>query len=135
MAKLQIKHCCEWTISRHHWNTNLFRWMQSRTCLNYKSTCSTQRYKYWNTTKIWLPQTLQRNYVKCLIEVGKHINTYIRYECNVLSLFLLNCKVHSDLYKHNKLYIYIILYNILKIVELDCCQIILLSIYVPSTHA
>jgi hypothetical protein len=30
---------------------------------------------------------------------------------------------------------FIILYNILKIVELDCCQIIILSIYVPSTHA
>ena len=28
-----------------------------------------------------------------------------------------------------------ILYNILKIAELDCCQIIILSIYVPSTHA
>ena len=30
---------------------------------------------------------------------------------------------------------FIILYNILKIAELDCCQIILSSIYVPSTHA
>jgi hypothetical protein len=29
----------------------------------------------------------------------------------------------------------IILYNILHIAELDCCQIIILSIYVPSTHA
>jgi hypothetical protein len=29
----------------------------------------------------------------------------------------------------------IILYNMLKIAELDCCQIIILSIYVPSTHA
>ena len=28
-----------------------------------------------------------------------------------------------------------ILYNILKIAELDFCQIIILSIYVPSTHA
>jgi hypothetical protein len=27
------------------------------------------------------------------------------------------------------------LYNILKIAELDCCQVIILSIYVPSTHA
>ena len=27
------------------------------------------------------------------------------------------------------------LYNILKIAELDCCQIIILSIYVPSTQA
>ena len=30
---------------------------------------------------------------------------------------------------------FIILYNILNIAELDCCQIIILSIYVPSTHA
>jgi hypothetical protein len=30
---------------------------------------------------------------------------------------------------------FIILYNILIIAELDCCQIIILSIYVPSTHA
>ena len=30
---------------------------------------------------------------------------------------------------------FIILFNILKIVELDCCQIIILSICVPSTHA
>jgi hypothetical protein len=30
---------------------------------------------------------------------------------------------------------FIILYNILKIAELDCCQIIILSIYVASTHA
>jgi hypothetical protein len=30
---------------------------------------------------------------------------------------------------------FIIQYNILKIAELDCCQIMILSIYVPSTHA
>jgi hypothetical protein len=30
---------------------------------------------------------------------------------------------------------YIILYIVLTIAELDCCQIIILSIYVPSTHA
>ena len=35
----------------------------------------------------------------------------------------------------HKTNIYIILSNILKIAELDCCQIIILSIYVPSTHA
>ena len=29
----------------------------------------------------------------------------------------------------------VILYNILKIAELDCYQIIILSIYIPSTHA
>jgi hypothetical protein len=33
------------------------------------------------------------------------------------------------------IYIFIILYNILQIAELDCCQIIILSIYVPSTRA
>ena len=27
------------------------------------------------------------------------------------------------------------IYNILKIAELNCCQIIILSLYVPSTHA
>jgi hypothetical protein len=32
-------------------------------------------------------------------------------------------------------YTTIILYNILKIAELDCCQIIILSTYVPSAHA
>jgi hypothetical protein len=30
---------------------------------------------------------------------------------------------------------FIILYNILKLAELDCCQIIISSLYVPSTHA
>ena len=30
---------------------------------------------------------------------------------------------------------FIILYNIFEIAESDCCQIIILSIYVPSTHA
>jgi hypothetical protein len=42
---------------------------------------------------------------------------------------------------HNLLYFlwlyndfFIILYNILKIAELDCCQIIILSLYVPSTR-
>jgi hypothetical protein len=30
---------------------------------------------------------------------------------------------------------FIILYNILKIAELYCWQIIILSMYVPSTHA
>ena len=30
---------------------------------------------------------------------------------------------------------FIIIYNILKFCVIDCCQIIILSIYVPSTHA
>jgi hypothetical protein len=37
------------------------------------------------------------------------------------------------IYMYNEFFI--ILYNILKIAELDCCQIIILSVYVPSTHA
>ena len=56
--------------------------------------------------------------------------TDILYDCHLLR------------YLHNILYFpwlydefFIILYNILKIAELDCCQIIILSIYVPSTHA
>ena len=27
------------------------------------------------------------------------------------------------------------IYTVLRIAELDCCQIIVLSIYIPSTHA
>jgi hypothetical protein len=53
---------------------------------------------------------------------------------------LYGCHLLRCLY--NKLYFLwlynefiITLYNILKIAELDCCQIIILSIYVPSTHA
>jgi hypothetical protein len=51
---------------------------------------------------------------------------------------------HFCSHTHTHIYIYIlwlyneffiILYNILKTAELDCCQIIILSIYVPSTHA
>ena len=73
---------------------------------------------------------------------------------------LLNTRVNVDLHNCHYIYIYIyirekvtlrlynilyflwlyneffiILYNILKIAELDCCQIIILSIYVPSTQA
>ena len=33
------------------------------------------------------------------------------------------------------IYTFVYISNILKIAELDCCQIIILSIYVPSTHA
>ena len=43
--------------------------------------------------------------------------------------------IHTNTQAHIYIYIYIILYNILKISELYCCQIIILSIYVPSTHA
>jgi hypothetical protein len=41
---------------------------------------------------------------------------------------------HVKISLNMHVYVYI-LYNILKIAELDCCQIIILSIYVPSTHA
>ncbi len=30
---------------------------------------------------------------------------------------------------------FITLFNILKIAEVDCCQVIILSMLVPSTHA
>ena len=61
-----------------------------------------------------------------LISSGKDI----LYGCH-----LLRC-LHNILY-FRWLYndFFIILYNILKTAELDCCQIIILSIYVPFTHA
>jgi hypothetical protein len=54
----------------------------------------------------------------------------ILYGCHLLRcLYNILC----FLWLHDE--IFIILYNILKIAELDCCQNIILSIYVPSTHA
>jgi hypothetical protein len=75
----------------------------------------------------------------------KHFLAFILYftgitilESNDGSLYLHNNprRLYNILYLlwlYNEFFI--ILYNILKIAELDCCQIIILSIYVPSTHA
>ena len=56
--------------------------------------------------------------------------TYILYGCHLLRCLY---NILYFLWLHDE--IFIIRYNILKIAELDCCQIIILSIYVPSTHA
>jgi hypothetical protein len=56
--------------------------------------------------------------------------TDILYGCHLLRC-LYNILYFLWLYNE----FFIILYNILKIAELDCCQIIILSICVPSTHA
>ena len=56
--------------------------------------------------------------------------TDILYGCHLL---LDVCIIYFIFCDYNEFFI--ILYNILKIAELDCCQIIILSIYVPSTHA
>jgi hypothetical protein len=56
--------------------------------------------------------------------------TDILYGCHLLRC-LYNILYFLWLYDE----LFIILYNILKIADLDCCQIIILSIYVPSTHA
>jgi hypothetical protein len=56
--------------------------------------------------------------------------TDILYGCHLLRC-LYNILYFLWLYND----FFIILYNILKIAELDCCQIIILSIYVQSTHA
>ena len=57
--------------------------------------------------------------------------TDILYGCYLLLevciIYFISCDCKNEFF--------IILYNILKIAELDCCQIIILSIYVPSTHA
>ena len=55
---------------------------------------------------------------------------------NLQNHYLLSCHFKNTkidkMSKYGSFYIYI---YILKIAELDCCQIIILSIYVPSTHA
>ena len=56
--------------------------------------------------------------------------TDILYGCHLL---LDVCIIYFISCDYNEFFI--ILYNILTIAELDCCQIIILSIYVPSTHA
>jgi hypothetical protein len=62
--------------------------------------------------------------------------TEIQWDRYIVWLSLASRRLYNILYflwLYNE--IFIILYNILKIAELDCCQIIILSIYVPSTHA
>ena len=56
--------------------------------------------------------------------------TNILYGCHMLRRLY---NILYFLWLHSEFFI--ILYNILKIAELDCCQIIILGIYVPSTHA
>ena len=80
-----------------------------------------------------------------------NFQTYIIFSMNLVSI-LSNFEIQWDRYivwlslasrrLYNILYFlwlynefFIMLFNILKITELDCCQIIILSIYVPSTHA
>ena len=78
-----------------------------------------------------------------------YFQTYIIFSINLVTQETLRTSGTDILYGchvlrclHNILYFlwlynefFIILYNILKITELDYCQIIKLSIYVPSTHA
>ena len=56
--------------------------------------------------------------------------TDILYGCHLLRCLY---NILYILWLYNEFFI--ILYNILKNAELDCCQIIILSIYVSSTHA
>jgi hypothetical protein len=62
-------------------------------------------------------------------------NFEIQWDRYIVWLSLASRRLYNILYflwLYNEFFI--ILYNILKIAELDCCQIIILSIYVPSTH-
>jgi hypothetical protein len=60
----------------------------------------------------------------------RYSGTYILYGCHLLRCLY---TILYFLWLYNAFFS--ILYNILKIADLDCCQIIILSIYVPSTHA
>ena len=66
---------------------------------------------------------------------GHHHDRADHYEIQssqmTIDLFLFT-QIFSFLYHRQDLFG---LYSLLKIAELDCCQIIILSIYVPSTHA
>ena len=63
-------------------------------------------------------------------------NFLIQWDIYIVWLSLASRRLYGILYfllLYNEFFI--ILYNTLKIAELDCCQIIILSVYVPSTHA
>jgi hypothetical protein len=92
-------------------------------------------------TKIWQLKNL-------ILTVWFNFQTYIIFSISLVSLIplrssgtdiLYGCHLFLDvciiyfifLWLYNEFFI--ILYNILKFAELDCCHII--SIYVPSTHA
>ena len=64
-----------------------------------------------------------------------NINQPSSHLSSSLNVYLLRrlYNIHYFLWLYNEFLIF--LCNILKIAELDCCQIIILSIYVPSTHA
>ena len=81
-----------------------------------------------------------------------NFQTYVIFGSNIVSQVSLRCSGTDIVYGchllrcfYNPLYFlslyndfFIILYNIFKIADLECCQIIILSIYVPyiraSTH-
>jgi hypothetical protein len=81
--------------------------------------------------------------------VWLNFQTYLIFSSNLVSQVTLRSDGTDIVYGfhllrclHNLLYFLwlyndflIILYNILNIAELDCYQIIILSIYVPSTYA
>ena len=92
----------------------------------------------WHFTGMWKPLTLyifSDVYLIFSINLVSQVTlrssgTDILYGCHLLRC-LYNMLYFLWLYNE----FFIILYNILKNAELDCCQIILVSIYVPSTHA
>ena len=74
---------------------------------------------------LWLVDSL-----RLYIYIFRSSGTDILHGCHLLRR-LYAIRYFLSLYNE----FFIILYNILKIVELDCHQIIILSTYVPSTHA
>ena len=85
-----------------------------------------------NSNTVWFNfQTYIIFSIKIISQVTlRSSGTDILYGCHLLR-YLYNILYFMCLYNE----FFIILYNILTIAELDCCQIIILSIYVPSTHA
>jgi hypothetical protein len=94
---------------------------------------------------------IQSQEIKYIIQTFKQVTIYLSHWISKLPLLILNIiyvwkssqtMLELDLWAVKfvffpRLYneFFIILYNILKLAKLDCCQIIILSIYVPSTHA
>jgi hypothetical protein len=86
-----------------------------------------------NSNTVWFNS---QTYILFSINLVSFSNFEIHWDRYIIWFSLASRNLNNTLYflwLHNEFFI--ILYNILTIAELNCCQIIILSIYVPSTHA
>jgi hypothetical protein len=134
-----------WLLKLHFYGTNVIEWSRALDIRLSDWCCS--------VSMVWVQIPWRENNLTAQKSnsntVWLNFQTYIIFSINRVSHVTLRSSGTDILYGchllrclYNILYFlwlyndfFIILCNILKIAELDCCQIIILSIYLPSTHA